>query len=122
MAKLAVYYERHEGTLFPQWIVIKFSVGEIDWSKDTLYIPIDAPFRRYGRDDFDSDTLSMSVELADLLINPDLPGQFGISLRLLRGRLKKLKCNSEDIQQLIIQMIDMEDVLEMDTRSIYSWR
>ncbi|MGZ0050186.1 hypothetical protein [Brevibacillus gelatini] len=109
--KITVYYDYLEEKLAPIWYVVVFPKGEFDWSKNTLYLPIEAPFQRQNSDDFHSEALSISVTLGDLTLNHEKPGKFGIFLPFLLQRAAAANVDFRDIKQLIIQVSNIEEVL-----------
>lgn len=115
--KITFYYDYLEEKLAPIWYVVGFRKGEFDWSKNTLYIPVDAPFQRQSADDFHFDTLGLSVTLGDLTLNHEKPGKFGIHLPSLRQRAAAANVNYWDVEQLIIQVCDIEELLQMNVFS-----
>lgn len=106
--KITVYYDYLEDKLAPIWYVVGFRKGAFDWSKNTLYLPVEAPFQRQNTDDFNSHTLGLSVTLGDLTLNHEKPGKFGIYLPSLRQRAAEFYINCWDVEQLIIQVSDIE--------------
>jgi len=125
MAKMLMYYDYYDDQLVPMKMVIYFGRGNLDLSKNTVYVPIEAPFKRIVMEDSNNDTMSMSITQGDLVLNPGRPGQFGISLPLIIQRMEKTKLEQKfdfdyaDVEQFIIQMDDLEEVLKMDIRGVY---
>ncbi|NRQ56085.1 hypothetical protein [Brevibacillus sp. HD1.4A] len=115
--KITVYYDYLEEKLAPIWYVVSFRKGEFDWSKNTLYIPVEAPFQRQGAEDFHSDTLGLSVTLGDLTLNHEKPGKFGIHLPSLRQRAAAANVDHWEVEQFIIQVCDIEELLQMNVFS-----
>lgn len=70
MAKLKVYFEGHEelNILNPVWLVAYFGRGNFNWSARQVYIPLEAPYTRAMRGDFEEDdkVMSLSVNYKDL--------------------------------------------------------
>ncbi|QHZ55774.1 hypothetical protein M655_009035 [Brevibacillus sp. NSP2.1] len=115
--KITVYYDFLEEKLAPIWYVVGFRKGEFDWSKNTLYIPIEAPFQRQGAEDFHSDRLGLSVALGDLTLNHEKPGKFGIHLPSLRQRAAAANVDHWEVEQLILQACNIEELLQMNVFS-----
>jgi len=112
--KIAVFYDYFEGELAPLWYVINFRKGELDWNKDIAYIPIAAPFQRQGAEDFSSDSMGITVTLADLTVSEDKPGKFGIRLDPLRRRATENILDYWDAEFLMLQVADLEEILQMN--------
>jgi len=112
--KLAVYYDYFEGLLSPLWFVANFRKGELDWHKETAYIPVSAPFQRQGTEEFISDKMGISVTLGDLTIHHEKPGMFGILLDPLRRRAMENLSDYWNAEYLIVQVSDLEEILQMN--------
>ncbi|MEJ8547139.1 hypothetical protein [Brevibacillus borstelensis] len=112
--KIAVYYEYFEGQLAPFKYVITFRQSEIDWDKNTIYVPINAPFQRLESEDFNPSSLGISVTLDDMTLHSDKAGKFGIRLAPLKIRAIEGGVDYRDIEQLIIQVADLEELLQMN--------
>ncbi|NEW07116.1 hypothetical protein GK047_14000 [Paenibacillus sp. SYP-B3998] len=121
MAKLTILYDYHDDQLQPFLMSILFLPKELDWSKSTLYVPLQAPFQKLLAEEIDEEEAGISVLLDDLLINPRHPRRFGISLSTIKLRHAALSCQIQQINQLWMRMCDIEDVLQMDTRFMYRW-
>ncbi|WP_173113864.1 hypothetical protein [Paenibacillus qinlingensis] len=59
--------------------------------------------------------------LEDLIVNPARPASIGISLSGIKQRHQLLRQEHPSIQKLWIRMTDIEEVLQMEIRSLYSW-
>jgi hypothetical protein len=121
MAKLTILYDFHEERLQPFVMSIRFHSNELDWSKSVLYVPLHAPFQKLQLEEITESEPGITVLLEDLLVNPRHPQRFGIHLKAIKHRHAALDSNIKCIGQLWIRMCDIEDVLQMDTRSLYSW-
>jgi len=121
MAKIVVYYDFHDETIKPFTIVIKFKQGELDWNKNSITVPLEAPFNRFMSEDFSDAVLSASVLLDDLTVNPDKPNQFSIHIPTIKQRYAESTSDLWEIEQLVIRMTDLEEVLQMDPRKYYDW-
>ncbi|KRE97116.1 hypothetical protein ASG89_30135 [Paenibacillus sp. Soil766] len=100
---------------------LRFRPNELDFSKSTLYIPIHAPFQQLHFEEILDLEAGISVLLEDLIVNPSRPAAFGISLSRIKQRHTLLLDEHPSIQQLWIRMTDIEEVLQMEIRSYYSW-
>lgn len=138
MAKITVFYEEHNEVLTPSKMVIFFGSGKIKWEKGTVYVPLDARFRRQLAEDFHDDTLTFSVSLAELVLNPAHPGKFGISLGQIMEQFENIKAKEitkfsindhedvesikhTDIEQFVLQIADILEVMKMNTHINYDW-
>lgn len=129
MSRIKVVYQYYDDLLSPQWMVIKFEKGYIkDWSK-TLYIPIDVPFERMFHEEFFEDQLGLAITQADLVVNPNKQGYFGIHLPSVMKRINQMRgepltpfFSINDFEHFVIQMSDLEELLAMDRNQIYAWR
>ncbi|MFD0697796.1 hypothetical protein ACFQZT_27365 [Paenibacillus sp. GCM10027628] len=121
MAKLTVLYDFHEERLQPFVMSIRFKPGELDWSKSVLYVPLAAPFQKLQVEEVDETEAAISVLLDDLIINPRHPQCVGISLSTIKQRHAALASNLKCIGQLWIRMNDIEDVMQMDSRTFFTW-
>lgn len=119
MAKIGVIYDYIEDKISPMKMVIRFSQGEIDWTRNQMYVPIQTPFQRFDQYDFNLELPAISVHMEDLIVNQDKPGFFGINLKTIRERVGYIH---EVIRVFFIQMSDIEDVLEMDIHQFFDWR
>ncbi|OCT11005.1 hypothetical protein A8709_04695 [Paenibacillus pectinilyticus] len=119
--KLAVFYDFHEEGIHPFLMALRFRPHELDFSKSTLYIPIHAPFQQLQSTEILDTEAGITVLLEDLIINPAHPASIGISLSHIKQRHIQLRHDLPTIQQLWIRMTDIEEVLQMDIRSFYSW-
>lgn len=115
MAKVKVYYEHfyESDRLAPIWYVINFGFTKIDWSKKTMYVPLNAPFERQNMEDFSDVVMGVSIEISDLTLNPERPKSFGIHLPLVKERIEKLGYESFEVEQFIIQVRDIEEVMQL---------
>jgi hypothetical protein len=114
MPKIKVYFDYFDGKLAPIWMVIRINRGEINWGKNTMYVPVQCPFDRQNPEDFDSSALGISVHDTELTVNALKPGYFGIHLPRLKKRAEEeFGYNMDDIEQLIIQVADLEEILQM---------
>jgi hypothetical protein len=118
MAKITVYHDYIDGKNAPLWYVINFGSAGIDWSKNYVYVPVEAPFQLQRAEDFNDVTLGVSVTIGDITVNSEKPGYFGIHLPSVMKRVENVCKNTGldfiDIKQFIIQICDLEDVLQMD--------
>ena len=112
--KITVYYDYHEGKLAPMLYVVSFRKGQFDWSKNTVYIPIEAPFQQMGVEDFIPDSLGITVTLGELTLHYEKPGKFGIYLSPLRQRAVESGMDYWDVEQLIIRVEDLEDLMHIN--------
>ncbi len=102
-------------------MALHFRPNELDFSKSTLYIPISAPFQQLHIEEVPELEAGITVLLEDLIVNPARPASIGISLSRIKQRHHLLLQSPATIQQLWIRMTDIEEVLQMEIRSLYSW-
>ncbi|MNQ98131.1 hypothetical protein D3C85_1138050 [compost metagenome] len=102
-------------------MALRFRPNELDWSKTTLYIPISAPFQQLHSEEIPELEAGITVLLEDLVVNPAKPASIGISLSRIKERHDHILDDLTIIQQLWIRMTDIEEVLQMEIRSLYSW-
>ncbi|KRF35851.1 hypothetical protein [Paenibacillus sp. Soil787] len=122
MAKLTVFYDFHEERIQPFLMALRFRPQELDWSKTSMYIPLTAPFQQLKMEEIPDLEAGITVLLDDLVVNPLHPQCIGISLSRIKQRHMALPPDTlQSIQQLWIRMSDIEEVLQMDTRSLYPW-
>lgn len=121
MAKLVVFYDFHEERIQPLLMALRFRPNELDFSKSTLYIPIHAPFQQLHFEEILELETGITVLLEDLIVNPTHPASIGISLSRIKQRHHLLLQDHPTIQQLWIRLTDIEEVLQMEIRSFYSW-
>lgn len=112
--KIAVYYDYFEGILSPLWYVINFRKGELNWNRDTAYVPVEAPFERQGAEDFISEKMGITVTMGDLTLNEEKIGKFGILLDPLRKRVQENMKDYWDAEYLVLQVSDLEEILQMN--------
>lgn len=121
MAKLTVFYDFHEERIQPFLMALRFRPNELDFNKTSLYVPIRAPFQQLRMEEIPDLEVGITVLLEDLIVNPAHPECIGISLSSIKQRHITLLNDLPDIQQLWIRMSDIEEVLQMDIRSLYGW-
>jgi hypothetical protein len=123
MATIRVYYDYHENGIAPIWLLIHFGRGRIDWSKEQIYLPIAAPFQRIEGEDINGETMSFTIQIEDLTVNPYEAGLYGIHLKRVLERLETQEeyqvIDPDEIEQFVIQISDLEEVLHMNIREIY---
>jgi hypothetical protein len=123
MATIKVYYDYFENGIAPVWLLVHFGRGRIDWSKEQIYLPIVAPFQRIESEDIHEETISFTILIEDLTVNPYETGLYGIHLRNVLKRLQTREeyqaIHPDEIEQFVIQISDLEEVLQMDVRKIY---
>ncbi|KQX52003.1 MULTISPECIES: hypothetical protein [unclassified Paenibacillus] len=121
MAKLTVFYDFHEERIQPFLMALRFRPNELDWNKTSMYVPLGAPFQQLKMEEIPDLEAGITVLLDDLVINPGHPQCIGVSLSRIKLRHITLLNDLQYIQQLWIRMSDIEEVLQMDTRSLYPW-
>jgi hypothetical protein len=109
MGEISVYYEHHDDQLVPISMIVR---GIVDL-RYPYYWHINAPFKRFLTEDFDDSVLTVSVQLEELLINPELQHHVGLYLPAIRRRIPE-HIDDMDISQYLIRFCDLEDVLQMD--------
>ena len=127
MAKLSVYYDYYNDQLSPQWMIINFGKGNMDWSKQRVYIPVRAPFKRKMSEEFVDDQLSISIASTELIMNKEKEDCFGIHIPTVYKRLNQIRDESipfrmDEIEQFVIQVGDIEEIMAMDRNELYAWR
>lgn len=113
MAKISVYYDYHESELLPKWKVISFKRNEIDWSKNFIYIPVEAPFQRKEIDDIQTDEMSVTIEMKDLILNAYKQNAYGINLKNIAIRLDEHGVDPNDVSNFVLLVGDIEELLEV---------
>jgi hypothetical protein len=121
VAKLTVFYDYHEEGIVPILISLRFRPNELDFSKNSLYVPLGAPFQQLNMEDINEFDVGITVLMEDLIVNPERPHAIGISLSSLKLRHAAQLEGLFDIQQLLLRMNDIEEVLQMDVRTLYPW-
>lgn len=122
MAKLTVFYDYHEEGIVPILLSLRFRPGELDFSRNSLYVPLGAPFQQLVMEDIGDLDAGISVFMEDLIVHPERPHTIGISITRLSQRHAEHLEQLADIQQLWLRMNDIEEVLQMDIRSLYRWK
>lgn len=110
---IKTYYDYYEGDLIPLWFVLSFKKGDLDWTKTTLYVPIDPPTKMQEIEDYLPDQLGLSVTVGDLILNASKPGKFGINLSALRRRAIDNGVDYWDVEKLIIPVSIVAELLSM---------
>lgn len=118
MAKITVYYDYFDGEQKPIWHVVKFKDAELDWSKNTIYIPISAPFQLQASEDFDDAVIGISVIISDLVVNASKLNSFGINLNSIRQRLLEQGVDPDEVLQFVTQIGDIEEVMQLKTNFV----
>lgn len=114
MAKATVFYEYDiEGNKVPKWYVLHVGSYSLDWSKSSLYIPIEAPFQIQDAENFNNQTMSLTVSMGELIQNPDKPHHFGIDLSSVKKDAEKRGVNVEEVEQFILLVGDIEEIMQM---------
>jgi hypothetical protein len=115
MAKATVFYEYDiEGNKLPKWYLLHFGSYSLDWSQNSFYIPIEAPFQIQEAEDFNNQTMSVTVSMGDLIRNPDKHHHFGIDLSSVKKDAEKRGVNIEEIEQFIFLVGDIEEILQVE--------
>jgi hypothetical protein len=115
MAKATVYYEYDiEGNKAPKWYLLHFGSYSLDWSKNTLYIPIEAPFQMQEAEDFSNQTMSLTVSMGELIRNPDKPHHFGINLSAVKKDAENRGVDVEEVEQFIFLIGDIEEIMQVE--------
>lgn len=121
MAKLTVFYDYHEESIVPILLSLRFRPNELNFSKNSLYVPLGGPFQQLNIEDINELDVGITVLMEDLIVNPERPQAIGISLSSLKFRHAAQLEGLFDIQQLWLRMNDIEEVLQMDVRTLYPW-
>ncbi|BFT75245.1 hypothetical protein [Paenibacillus sp. P36] len=121
MAKLTVFYDYHEEGIVPILLLLRFRPNELDFSKNSLYVPLGSPFQQLNMEEINEFDAGITVLLEDLIVHPERPHAIGISLSSLKLRHATHLEGLFDIQQLWLRMNDIEEVLQMEVRTLYPW-
>lgn len=110
----------------PNWLIVNYGRGRIDWEADQFFVSLEAPFQRKRHEDFIDDEMSFSVAIEDIMRDILQPTGFAVNLRSVLRRIHALKAAGNrfdhyDIDQFIIQMADVEEIMQMDVRPFYDW-
>lgn len=105
-----VYYDYFDGEKAPIWFVIDIKKSEVDWEKDILLVPIQAPFESYDSDEFDHSAINISITMSEITSHI-LNNHIGINLDLIRARCLEYDLNPKDISNFILLVADIEEVL-----------
>lgn len=127
--KIRVYYEENPelNILNPVWLIVYFDKGHFNWNAKRFFLPLEAPFKRIKRGDFDigENIMSFSVTIEDLVLDVLRPEGFLVDIHSMLSRIKELQKNQFfdhlDIDQFIIQMADVEHVMQMNISRYYDW-
>jgi hypothetical protein len=148
MPKIKVYYEEDAtvNMIVPQKMIIWFGRGAIQWDKAHFYVPLKTPFKRFLAEGYNADTMSISIEQADMIRSLEkeekLGPTFGIYIpyvveRMERMKLEKIKelqkmgideividqeYDYRNAEQFILQISDIEDVMQMNIGPFFSWQ
>jgi len=110
--KIRIYFDYHDDKLVPMQMVISFRKGDLPWDRETVFVPVIAPFEKLGVEDFLPGSLAISVTQGELILSADKPGKFGIHLPPLRRRALEGGVDYWDIENLVIQVADLEELLQ----------
>jgi hypothetical protein len=115
LIKKVTYYEELDGGVFPYWFGISFEDGDVDWTKDTFYFDIEAPFERAYSPDLDHQILSVSVDYSDILRTNIYKNKLGINLNRIKQRALEYDTDVRDIQQFLFLFSDIEEILNLES-------
>ncbi|MEK3882377.1 hypothetical protein [Paenibacillus sp. PL2-23] len=120
---MSLYYDREfeSGQLVPVWLLLDHL--SFDWSKP-LFVPIQAPFERFEVDQFDPDTLALSVPDQVYIRNPYAPNEVGLNMPALRTHAETfmgIHCDTSEIRILLLRIGDIEDVLQYNISEYLQW-
>jgi hypothetical protein len=110
----AIYYEEIDGGILPYWFGISFENGDVDWTNDTFYFDIEAPFERAYGPDLDLQVLSVSVDYSDILRTNIYKNKLGINLNRIKQRALEYDTDVGDIQQFLFLFSDIEEILSLE--------
>jgi hypothetical protein len=114
MARATVLYEYDiEGIKAPKWYILHIGSYTLDWGKEAIYIPIEAPFQLQEAEDFSNQTMSFTITMGELIRNPEKPHHFGINLSAVQDEAEKRLVNVDDIEQFIFIVGDIEEIMQM---------
>ncbi|KQL56959.1 hypothetical protein ABC345_00870 [Shouchella sp. 1P09AA] len=111
MISYKVYYDYHEGTKAPIWIVLNVRNQIIDWDHKTLTIAVQAPFDMHPAEEFDQDAMNVTILIDDLLLTTS-ENVFGINLTNVEHRLNLHGVDRTEVDNFVIQVADLEDMLQ----------
>lgn len=111
-----VYYEEIDGRYDPKWVIIVANTHE-----DVPYYSLNTPFEKIRTENMYMETMTLSIE--DLVINPEKEKCFGVLVHKYKERMEKQGIDPDffnDIEYFIIQCDDLQEVMNMDLRDIFS--
>lgn len=118
MARMNIYYEFDQESLKPITMVITLKSGELNWSKELIYLPIIAPFQTHMLNEMDL-SFAATVLLEDLTKHPSKTNRVGVSLPRIKSRYAEL-IDVNLIEHLVIRLADLEEVLQFDAKRIFT--
>jgi hypothetical protein len=113
MPQQRLYYDYMNEQLVPYWYVLTFKPGEINWSKSILHITCIAPFEYVEREEFDESLINVSIQLSDLIFNPDVPTRIGINLTKVKKRIETHGLDPQVVLQFVIWTPDINEILSL---------
>lgn len=120
MARLSVYYDFYEDAMKPIILLASFRLGELDWNKKTIYLPMIAPFKAHMMNEMNL-TSAASILLEDLTKHPEHNDRFGILLPTVKERYEQI-IDLSRIEQFVIRLTDIEEVLQCNANEFYGWK
>ncbi|MBA2943180.1 hypothetical protein HZF08_33460 [Paenibacillus sp. CGMCC 1.16610] len=126
MYNFSVYYEEHEinGTLLPTRLYIYFGRGAVDWTQETIYLPVEFSFKKMTSDDDFPDVTSVLILAGEMFRHP-YEQKYGIYIPHVLERLAKDKKRTKakyelvDIEQFIIRVHDIEAAMQSPMKFLY---
>jgi hypothetical protein len=108
-----VYYDYIDGVQVPVWMVISVNSYEINWDRESFFVPIETPFEVFPAEDFTDSEYTYSIRMDEILLNPlHYPGQIGLNLKAIRTMARMIDC--DEIKNFVISFWDMEEILNLD--------
>ncbi|QVY60975.1 hypothetical protein [Cytobacillus gottheilii] len=116
MIRQAVYYDEIDAMIYPYWYGIRFEDDDVDWSEETFYFDVTAPFERIKTTDLDDSLMSVSIDSAEILKSTLRPNRLGISLSRIKARALEQDANVHYIRQFILLVADVEECLLLNNQ------
>ncbi|TCZ70977.1 hypothetical protein E0485_23095 [Paenibacillus albiflavus] len=117
MARMKVYYEFGHKAMHPITMVVSFKIGELNWHKDAIYLPLIAPFQSHMLNEMNL-SMAITVLLEDLTIHPTKTNYIGLYLPRIQARYEQL-IDIHFIEHFIIRLADVEEVMQADVRRYF---
>ncbi|MDF2534381.1 MAG: hypothetical protein K0R18_538 [Bacillales bacterium] len=113
MPQQRLYYEYMDTQLVPYWYVLTFQPCEIIWDKPVFHFTPIPPFEYVERHEFDESLISVTIQLTDFILNPDIPGRIGINLNNVKLRIERHGVDPYVVRQFIMAPPDINEMLTL---------